>query len=77
MAGSQDPAPAGWVSQADPASIAKSAIFPISRVKPYKETDDVRQLKKMGLVKVPDKAEVIQDHHYEVSRILGHHDFHD
>jgi hypothetical protein len=26
----------------------------------------------MGLVKIPDKAEVIQDHHYEVSRILGH-----
>jgi hypothetical protein len=26
----------------------------------------------MGLVKIPDKAEVIQDHHYEVSRIFGH-----
>jgi hypothetical protein len=51
---------------------AKSAIFPISRVKPYRETEDIRQLKKMGLVKIPDKAEVIQDHHYEVSRILGH-----
>ena len=34
--------------------------------------EDVRQLKKMGLVKILDKAEVIQDHHYEVSRILGH-----
>ena len=51
---------------------AKLAVFPISRVKPYKETEDIRELKKMGLVKIPDKAAFTDDYHYEVSKILGH-----
>ena len=49
------------------------ALFPVSRVKPYLEADGtVRQLKKQGLVRIPDKSDFVVNREYTVRHILGH-----